>query len=192
MDTESNFWGIEFPLPIESESEASLHLLECSGCKDRQPFHHGEVESDVFESNSQIVRYCKRCDLSTIWKLASCEVYAPATETEKRRKSISGLLAKPKPVARRVDRRRRIRAKVHVNACVRYCGSESIVECEDMSRGGLRFTSSKRYYENSLIEVSAPYTKGMPSSFVSAEIVYVLELPERNLFRCGVAYNGVF
>jgi hypothetical protein len=57
-----------------------------------------------------------------------------------------------------------------------------------MSRGGLRFKSRKRYFERSSIEVAVPYAPGGQSIFVHARIVYVLELPEEKLFRCGVAY----
>jgi hypothetical protein len=59
-----------------------------------------------------------------------------------------------------------------------------------MSRGGLRFKSRKRYFERSAIEVAVPYTPGTQSIFVHARIVFVQELPEEKLFRCGVQYLG--
>ncbi|HEX9222863.1 MAG TPA: PilZ domain-containing protein, partial [Candidatus Acidoferrales bacterium] len=65
---------------------------------------------------------------------------------------------------------------------------DDIAVCEDMSRGGLRFKSRKRYREATTIEVAVPYSPGAQSIFVPARIVFVQELTEEKLFRCGVAY----
>ncbi len=65
---------------------------------------------------------------------------------------------------------------------------EEFVQCEDVSRGGLRFKSTSRYMEQTLIEVAAPYSSGQAAIFVAARIVFVQELPEQNLFRYGVEY----
>jgi hypothetical protein len=65
---------------------------------------------------------------------------------------------------------------------------DDVVACEDMSRGGLRFKSTKKYFEKMLIDVAVPYSQGDQAIFVSAQIVYVQELPEQSLYRCGVMY----
>lgn len=65
---------------------------------------------------------------------------------------------------------------------------EEFVQCEDISRGGLRFKSTSRYVEQTFIEVAAPYSSGQAAIFVTARIVYVQELPEQNLFRYGAQY----
>jgi hypothetical protein len=65
---------------------------------------------------------------------------------------------------------------------------DDIVACEDMSRGGLRFKSSKKYFEGTLIDVAVPYAPFEQAIFVPAQIVYVQELPEQKLHRCGVMY----
>ena len=65
---------------------------------------------------------------------------------------------------------------------------EEFVHCEDISRGGLRFKSTSRYREQTLIEVAAPYSSGQAAIFVAARIVFAQELPEQNLFRYGVLY----
>jgi hypothetical protein len=57
-----------------------------------------------------------------------------------------------------------------------------------MSKGGLRFKSRKKYFPQALIEVAVPYQPGQPAIFVPAQIVYVEELPEQQLFRYGVQY----
>jgi hypothetical protein len=91
--------------------------------------------------------------------------------------------------APRANRRKHPRVKVSYSACVRHPErAEDVVACEDMSKGGLRFKSSKRYYAQSLIDVAVPYQPGQPAIFVPAQIVFAEELPEQRLFRYGVQY----
>lgn len=88
-----------------------------------------------------------------------------------------------------VNRRKYPRIKVNYIALVRHAErGEEFVQCEDVSRGGLRFKSTSRYMEQTLIEVAAPYSSGQAAIFVPARIVFMQELPEQNLFRYGVQY----
>jgi len=89
----------------------------------------------------------------------------------------------------RDNRRKHARTRVNFKACVRRAGSaDDIVACEDMSRAGLRFKSSREYFEKTLIEVAVLYSQGDQAIFVPAQIVYVQELPEQKLYRCGAMY----
>ncbi len=88
-----------------------------------------------------------------------------------------------------VNRRKHPRIKVKYSACVRHPGrGDDIVLCEDMSKGGLRFKSRQKYYEQTLIEVAVPYSPGQQAIFVPARIVFAESLPEQSLFRYGVQY----
>ncbi|HXN51579.1 MAG TPA: PilZ domain-containing protein [Candidatus Acidoferrum sp.] len=87
------------------------------------------------------------------------------------------------------NRRKHARTRVNFKACVRRPGlPDDVVACEDMSRGGLRFKSSKQYFETTLIDVAVPYSPGGQAIFVPAQIRYVQELPEQKMYRCGVMY----
>ena len=93
------------------------------------------------------------------------------------------------PAFPRANRRKHPRVKVSYSACIRHSDrGEDIVACEDMSKGGLRFKSPKKYYAQTLIDVAVPYQKGQPAIFVPGQIVFVEELPEQRLFRYGVQY----
>ena len=97
--------------------------------------------------------------------------------------------APEKPPPPRTNRRKHPRVKVNYSACIRHHErGDDIVTCEDMSKGGLRFKSRHRYYAQALIEVAVPYQHGQTAIFVPAQIVFVEELPEQRLFRCGVQY----
>jgi len=160
----------------------------------------------VYTINDGLVKYCKKCGFSTLWKqvtgdfeeepdpvVLASKTVAPAAPA---RTAVEVMeqpepAASPKSAAAPENRRKHRRTQVNFQACVRREGSgeDDIVSCEDMSRGGLRFKSKKQYYEQTMIEVAVPYSPGSQSIFVSGKIVYVQALPEQKLFRCGVAYT---
>jgi len=89
------------------------------------------------------------------------------------------------------NRRRHVRTRVNFTACVRVNHlNEEVVECDNVSKGGLCFRSRKLYPENSAIEVAVPYSPGQPAIFVAAQIRRVEELSGLGLFRYGVAYTS--
>jgi hypothetical protein len=93
------------------------------------------------------------------------------------------------PAVPGANRRKHPRVKVAYSACVRVPGrGDDVVQCEDMSKGGLRFKSRQQYYARTFIEVAVPYQPGQPAIFVPAQIVFAEELPEQRLYRCGVQY----
>ncbi|HEV3374824.1 MAG TPA: PilZ domain-containing protein [Candidatus Acidoferrum sp.] len=203
LDPEVDFWGVKFPLLTDSEIQATRALLECSGCKHREAVLHSELEVDVLAINEGIVRFCKDCGSSTFWKQTSGSPQYAAGSPEPAQKqepsyssnqaatqSVSAPVAQ-KPIIPEENRRRYNRTKVSCKACIRQIGHTlDVVACEDMSRGGLRFKSRKRYFQGTSIEVAVPYSPspGVQSIFVHARIVYVQELPDEKLFCCGVEY----
>jgi hypothetical protein len=249
LDSKMNFWGVDFPDLSEAEKRASQTLLQCSSCQMREMADHSDLASDIMAINKGIVRYCKKCGSSTLWKLAAAGSapsddaprepgalgLAPAphpwraaespsaaqektstlagtawmrTETAESAATLEPVTAQPSapdvteakaPAAARSsagvgtekpeNRRKHARTRVNFKACVRRPNLEDdIVTCEDMSRGGLRFKSSQKYFEKTLIDVAVPYSPGDQAIFVSAQIVHVQELPEQKLYRCGVMY----
>lgn len=66
-----DFWGIDFSPVSEKEKQARTVLLECGSCSLRETVEHSDVESDVLIINEGIVRYCKECHDSTLWRRAS-------------------------------------------------------------------------------------------------------------------------
>jgi PilZ domain-containing protein len=71
LQPDINFWDINFPALTEAEKRASRTLLECSKCRNREAADHSDLESDVYAINESIMRYCKRCGSSTLWKQPS-------------------------------------------------------------------------------------------------------------------------
>lgn len=205
LDSTENFWGIKFPPASEAEQEARFAHLECSSCRTRETVEQSDLESDVYLVNEGIVRYCKQCGSSTFWKRALEDVEeapmlvevglrpssaAIAVEEEPEPASAPAPAPEAKPAAKE-NRRKHVRTKANFKACIRSFGfGDDVVGCEDISRGGLCFKSRKRYTEKMKIEVAAPYTAGVQNFFVPGEVVYVQELQDEKVFRCGVEYLG--
>jgi hypothetical protein len=170
----------------------------------RGVFAFPDLESDVYLVNEGIVRFCKSCGSSTLWKRASEDVEEAPVVAEMVQSRSMGWVdeeeqspapvavaarAEPEPATRRENRRKHVRTKANFKACVRsFAHGDDIVTCEDVSRGGLCFKSRKPYVEKFKIEVAAPYTPGVQNFFTPAEIVHVEELKDQKKFRCGVVY----
>jgi len=90
---------------------------------------------------------------------------------------------------RRVNRRRDMRVRVNFSACLRDAAQgDEIVECENVSKGGLCFRSPRQYSLDSWIEVAAPYSPGELALFVPAQIKRVEALSDGKVSRYGAAY----
>jgi PilZ domain len=203
LDPEVDLWGVQFPSMTASEEAASRMLLQCSGCKAREMVQQSDLESDVYLVNEGIVRACKSCGSSTIWKRATDDaggegdpLESSPPEAEEVAEPVETLPdAPPDPVpapqtaARSENRRKHVRTGVNFKACIRsHTFGDDIVTCEDISRGGLRFKSRKEYVAKTEIEVAAPYSPGAHAIYIRGQIVHVEELKKERRFRCGVCY----
>jgi hypothetical protein len=177
---------------------------------------HSDVESDVLIINEGIVRFCKQCGDSTLWKRASevreqpnvlvaagpgatVAFSAQSTDAESTQLAppaqTASTVATPQepktaPAAPFDNRRKHPRTRVNYKACIRRSGfTDDVVTCEDMSKGGLCFRSRKQYFVRTNIEVAVPYSPGGNAIFVPAEIAWVVEITKDKLYKCGAAYR---
>lgn len=82
-----------------------------------------------------------------------------------------------------------MRIRVNFSACVRHpVYPDEIVECENVSKGGLCFRSRSHFSVDTKIEIAAPYSPGEAALFVPAQIKRVEHIPGSDEFRYGVAY----
>jgi hypothetical protein len=203
-DQSIDFWRMEFP-PAEPLPKGVVAItLECSGCHHQILVQFDATEMDVYAVNEGALRYCAQCAASTIWKIATPKpVSEPsASPPEPMAAVVDSPISSGKGIAPHVEsvpaaavaappqsnRRAERRTKVKYSACIRASGSsEEVVPCEDMSRGGFSFHSSREYSIEAMIEAAVPYTPGT-SIFVPAQIANVRPLQNGRLFRYGVAY----
>lgn len=90
------------------------------------------------------------------------------------------------------ERRLHGRAKVNYYACVRSeAFGDDIVQCVDMSRGGLCFRTKNSYLLYTVVRVAVPFSREYPQApaiFLPAKIVSVNKIPGTDLHRCGIAF----
>jgi hypothetical protein len=90
---------------------------------------------------------------------------------------------------RPVNKRRHVRIRVRFSACVHHPShTDEIVECENVSKGGVCFHGVEQYPVNSLIELAAPFSPGETALFVPAKITRIEALSGGKVFRYGVEY----
>lgn len=195
--TEGHIYAIEFdqranfrwPVPFSETADPghTLHL-HCSACDLGGEVTLTGVDALVYEAIGAILRACPRCCERTRWRKergANRQQWSKAPLPNSSSGSVSGEPVSVLPLARPIERQRpkprtkddrkssRIQlkgAKVCLQTPVRGTDVAVVV---DISRGGLRFVSSKGYERGDWLRVAAPYTEGGTNIFVPAEIVRI-------------------
>jgi hypothetical protein len=183
IDPSVNLWHIDFPVVQAKETT----LMECSRCYVVDAVLLSEIERKIVESRKALRRHCACDNSSTIWK--------PTDRRVAEQGAVEGGGTDPQTIPPAVEpttraaqeRRKERRTAMKAVACIRCYGEEVVVECEDVSRGGFRFKSSKAYREETMIEAAVPYAKGNFNIFVSGQIAYQQEL-SGGFYSHGVAY----
>ncbi len=138
-------------------------------------------------------------DIPTSFAVASATAVLQAPEPAITRPAAKAARSAPKPQnvlereldanGRPVNKRRHVRIRVSFAACVRHSAhADEVVECENVSKGGVCFHSLQQYELDSLIEVAAPFSPGETALFVPARIKRVEPLSGGQVFRYGVEY----
>ena len=195
LEPHTNFWAREFTHLNVSENQAPALTFECSRCGRQELIEQNDLEVDVYAFNQSVVRSCKQCNSSTVWKVSETPINK-ISEPENRNVSsdpLTSTTAPPPvsaPASNPANKRKHRRTKVDFAACIRRPGFEDeVVVCEDMSRGGIRFKSPRIYFTDATIEVAVPYSPNSSSIFVPAQITHVQELAKEKRFLCGVAFT---
>jgi len=217
LDEDLDFWQMNFPMPPSPKERPLELVLECNGCSATVTLLNGDYEFDVCAIHGGLVRYCPKCEFSTVWKRreGGGVFRAVPTRPEREAKSEAAKDAPvefgegelpdrtEKPAASEMrtattalqERRQRVRAKVSYFACVRSEGfGKDVVTCTDMSRGGLAFRTKNAYLISTEMKIAVPFSPDSPNApaiYVAARVMNITELPELKMFRCGVAFLPV-
>ncbi len=178
-DLSANIWGIEFPELAESDLAAGRVLLECLGCHVQQIIHLDAFALEVLVANQCLVRPCSRCTdrRVSVWKRPSLE-------------EIDVPPARANPLPPRIsDNRKQMRLSLKTEVCLRHpeLGDEVAIT-DNVSGGGIRFKSHRRYNVGTVLSAALPYTPGTPFVFSPVCVVYAEELPAEGAFAYGVTF----
>jgi hypothetical protein len=179
LEPSTDLWHVQF---LASGPARIVHL-ECSGCHSVCTLSLSDIDLEIFGATRELIRSCKNCNTSGIWKETSLEVRT------KKLGNLSGRDLNPKSIASPMEERRKNRrTAMKTSGCIRFSGVEVVVDCEDVSKGGFRYTSRKEYPEGTRIEAAVPYAKFSTNIFSQASIIYCHKMPDGQ-FRHGVTYT---
>jgi len=177
-------WNLDFSVGLETRDVQ----LECSSCHSLASYSLAGIELEVLDSSGELTHPCKKCNSSRVWRAANREAAAKKVSTA----PTPALAAAPasthdltaSPIE---ERRKNKRTAMKVAACVRFAGVEIVVDCEDISKGGFRFTDHKEYPDGTRVETAVPYSKFGDNIFSQGTVIYCHKLPDGR-FRHGVAH----
>jgi hypothetical protein len=180
-DAQVNVWTIEFPSLANTQDAAGRVLLECIRCHAQEVVHLDVFALEVLLANQALLRPCKQCpgQGNSLWKQAAVR--------EAEQMAVGKIFVLP---VRTSNERRDPRIALKVAVCVRHPEfGDELATTENVSRGGFRFKSRRRYALGTIIEAALPYTPGAANIFAPAQIVYADETPVEELYAHGVAYK---
>jgi len=188
LDPGVKLWPVAFLPPDEEQALGADTLLECSKCLVREVIPLGEFEAEVYRTNRYLYHPCARCREATIWNEAS---YAPSERMREIPAPPPAPPAPPAPALRIGNSRRHNRVGCKLMACIRFERhfKDEVLEVNDVSRGGVCFSTRKYLPPGTKIEIALSYSPGVNNIFVPAEVVRLRQIPDKNLYECGVAYS---
>jgi len=207
IDTSANLWRLQFPA---AEPQKMVQLI-CNGCHSVCAISLTDIELEIFEASRELTRSCDTCNSFMVWKetgskavrnkpVKSTEqitdpkvieprVAAPVTSPGPPPVPTTVVSPAPSPVASPVEERRKNRrAGMKMTACIRFSGLEFVATCEDISKGGFRFTGAKEFPKGTRVDTAVPYAKSGTNIFVPSSIIYCHKMPDGQ-FRHGVSYT---
>jgi hypothetical protein len=160
----------------------------------------GSIGLSSYSASSATSEFASLSDIQTSAVVASATAVLQETDpaTAPSSKQVARPAAKLHDIpAREMDRngrpvnkRRNVRIRVSFSACVRHpAHADEVVECENVSKGGVCFHSLQQYPLDSFIEVAAPFSPGETALFVPGQIKRVETLSGGLVFRYGVEYT---
>lgn len=168
------FWGVTFP-PLADDEAPSL-TLECSGCSRTEEVHLDVVEGMVYDANRVITKWCEPCQRATSWR--NVQLLADAQFVTSR-VGVADEIQQLKPPPRGTNERKHPRITMrNARACIARPGEDGdVVDVQDLSRGGVRFSSFVNYQIGTWVRVAVPFIEGTSNIFVEGRIVRVHSRP---------------
>lgn len=179
LDPKVDLWGIHFPPPSPDDESDPKALLSCHACSTVELVPLALVEVDVLETSGILTRRCQNCQEAGPWGYAPSEL-----DTDGVPESLPGAQAQG------AERRRHRRAVLQRPIRVRdYFGGVEITRSENVSKGGICFSTEKSYHPGEGIFVACPYDKRGQIIEVQALIATRRDIPKSNRKIYGVRYR---
>ena len=178
------FWDVYFPpLPADSNTAGRV-LLGCRVCGARRIVHLELEGLAAYNARHQLSLHCETCQKVTVWLESLQETAKPPSIAP----ANPARLAHPHGPGAYNQRKHR-RVAVDVPVCVRQAGAEDTVAITvDISRGGMRFASTRHFPTGTYVQVAVPYSPTAVNVFVDARIMHSAEVPDQGVYSHGIMY----
>jgi len=197
-DENVNFWGINFP-PLDESPDSSSVLLECSGCHEVALTPISMVDYDLLESAKILVRKCGTCQTETEWayslnptrvpELAMASVAAAAAPPASPEVS-PAVRSDVAPTVARAERRSSPRVPLRLPMRVRNPQDVTdLTKSENVSKGGLAFTSGVMYEIGETLYVTCPYDPGGSHIEMQGRVVRRDSVAGTGRYLYGIEYQ---
>ena len=195
-DEGTNFWGITFP-PMDESAESSSVLLECEQCHEVALTVFSMVEYDLLENSGWLSRECNNCRAKTNWVYSRnpTRTPGPPVPTEPEASAPAPLPVAPAqaaPGAPVSPAERRTSSRVSLRLPLRVRNSKDVTDLtksENVSKGGVAFTSDKMFEIQELLHVTCPYNSSGDSIEVLGRVVRREEVAGTGRFLYGIEYQ---
>lgn len=196
LDEALNFWGINFPPIDESEASSSV-LLECCGCHEVSLTVITMVDYDLLENNGSLNKECTTCKAVTkrVYAMPPASIPLPVAGAAvvsappvapSSSSTAPQLAAEPSPVCRRTSPRVALRLPIRLRGEAE--GFSDLTKSENVSKGGLAFTSGKVLETGELLLVACPYNPDGQNIEIKCRIVRREDVAGTGRYLYGVEY----
>jgi PilZ domain len=187
LDLKIDVWGIHFPPPDPADETGTKALLACHACAAVELVPLTLVEADVLETSGVLTRRCRKCEETEAWGFAPSELETngvpdtPCAAPSSDCKTAAEI---------RSERRRHRRAVLQLPIRVRdYFGGVEITRSENVSKGGICFSTEKNYHPGEGVFIACPYDKRGEILEVQALIVNRRQIAKSNRKIYGIRYK---
>ncbi len=187
-DEKKNLWGINFP-PMDETAASSSVLLECRKCREVTLTPITMVDYDLLESTDLLTKECNTCKELTSWEYARTPAGVPEPAQAATLAVPATAPAATPAAGPAVERRASHRVSLRLPIRVR--GPQDLTDLtksENVSKGGLAFTSGKVFEPGETLLVTCPYNPTGDNIEVRGRVVRRVEVAGTGRYLYGVEY----
>lgn len=195
-DENLNFWGINFP-PMDEKQDSSSVLLECGQCHEVALIPISMVDYDLLESAGVLVRKCSTCKSETEWAYS----LNPTRVPEPPMAPVSVAPVSPPEISPPVQSavaftvpgaERRTSPRIPLRLPTRVRNSKDVTDLtksENVSKGGLAFTSGFMFELGETLYLTCPYDPGGSDIEIRGRVVRRDSIAGTGRYLYGVEYQ---
>jgi PilZ domain len=168
LDKQRTLWDIDFPPPLDTDSEKAGALLECQGCNKQALRILTLTEVDVLDSVGRLEQLCDSCGELAFWAYADVNRRPKKDDPAVREVSLA---QEPAKWDGKRERRLHKRVALKLPVLIRNDrGQQELGKTEDVSKGGFAMILGMLLAVGDRVAAVCPYTEGGQNIEQKAEV----------------------